>query len=471
MSGFLSSEQLETFLTPLSEDSPAGEYLKTNRQLYRPLRNAYNIAQTSLQKLSLNPDPDELDDLVAANRENWEQLERMLLDTLEHHSRDLECMVWLAMAELFSEHPYARLAGVINFIQSAIETYWPQIQPWLPDDKVRSNDIEGVARERAELQMRPLKLLFGESEDSCQMAVPIRMLPLVGDIDYIHYQREEAKRAELKQEVRANFASQQTRTVDRVNGIQDALDALDNLDNRLKEQFASLGLTAPGSRFLRNQLEANLQALKDLTDGMIVPWPPDVRRSQVTNQSKTEEQNSSDEKEQQSGEETDSHLASPEAEIAAAHQSNDQLSFDRDQAFHQLRMLSDYFQRTEPQSPVSYLLEKAIRWGYTPLPELMHELLQGNEQTLNRITDLTGMNMTDKTPIPGQPANNLMVVPTVEQTSVVPQIMVPPSPVVEVPEQPASAPFDFPAMSEAPVEDASSAAPGGLAISNLDDLV
>ena len=113
MSGFLSSEQLETFLTPLSEDSPAGEYLK---QLYRPLRNAYNIAQTSLQKLSLNPDPDELDDLVAANRENWEQLEKMLLDTLEHHSRDLECMAWLAMAELFSEHPYARLAGVINLL-------------------------------------------------------------------------------------------------------------------------------------------------------------------------------------------------------------------------------------------------------------------------------------------------------------------------------------------------------------------
>ena len=65
-----------------------------------------------------------------------------LLNTLEHSSRDLECMVWLAMAELFSEHPYVRLAGVILLIQSAVEAFWPQIQPWLPD-----NDIESAARE------------------------------------------------------------------------------------------------------------------------------------------------------------------------------------------------------------------------------------------------------------------------------------------------------------------------------------
>ena len=470
MSGFLSSEQLESFLSPLSDDSPAGEYLKNNRQLYRPLRNAYNIAQTSLQKLSLNPDPDELDDLVAGNRENWEQLEKMLLNTLEHCSRDLESMAWLAMAELFSEHPYARLAGVINLIQSAVEAFWPQIQPWLPDDKVRSNDIEGAARERAELQMRPLKLLFGESEDSCQMAVPIRMLPLVGDIDYIRYQREESRRSELKQEVRSNFGNLQNQTVDRVNNIQDVLEALDALDSALKERFAGLGLTAPGSRFLRNQLEANLLALKDLTDGMIVPWPPDVRRNNATNQGKPEEKTNPGNRNKQLQKELDDNSVQPETDVVVAQESNGELSFDRDQAFHQLRRLADYFQRTEPQSPVSYLLEKAIRWGYTPLPELMHELLQGNEQTLNRITDLTGMNMTDKTPIPGQPVNDLMTVQTLEQASVSQPIAESSSPRVET-EQPAIVPFDFPETIEPPDEQKTQTAPDGLSISNLDDLV
>ena len=466
MSGLLSSEQLEHFLTPLSEGSPAGEYLKNNRQLYRPLRNAYNIAQTSLQKLSFNPDPAELDDLVSDNRENWEQLEEMLLDTLKNHSRDLECMVWLAMAELFTAHPYSRLAGVINLIKVTVDAFWPAIQPWLPDDKVRSNDIEGAARERAELQMRPLKLLFGESEDSCQMAVPIRMLPLVGDIDYTRYQREEKQRAELKQEVRSNFSNLQVETVDCINNIQDVLDALDDLDSTLKERFASLGLTAPGSRFLRNQLKANLQALKNLTDGMIVPWPPDVRRNNTANQNKPEEKvgRGSDRRADQDQTVDNPPLSQTDVD-AASEPSGAASSFDRDQAFHQLRMLADYFQRTEPQSPVSYLLEKAIRWGYTPLPELMNELLQGNEQTLNRITDLTGMNMTDKTPIPGLPPGNSGAEPVVSAQPV--------SAVETTPEQSSlpietqeslPKPFQLPQAIEKPVGNKRSDDPGGLSI-------
>lgn len=464
MSGFLSTEQLESFLTPLSEVLPAGEYLKNNRRLYRPLRNAYNIARTSLQKLSLNPDPAELDDLVTVNRENWLQLEEMLLEILKNHSRDLECMAWLAMAELFSENPYGRLAGVINLIRSTVGAFWPKIQPWLPDDKVRARDTEGAARERAEFQIRPLKLLFGESEDSCQMAVPLRMLPLVGDIDYARYhqkkQREENQCAGLKQEIRSNFSALQAEITERINSIQDVLDALDSLDSTLKACFASLGLTAPGSRFLRSQLEANLQALRDLTDGMIVPWPPDVRRSaevKINNAEKTGEDKPA------SGEAGES-LQFERADINPESEAVNALSFDRNRAFHQLRVLADYFQRTEPQSPVSYLLEKAIRWGYTPLPELMHELLQGNEQTLNRITDLTGMNMTSKTPIPGPSSGHSGAVAVTKPVTVAGKAPEQSFPVAKI-KKPS------PQSAETPVANKPSGGISGLSISNLDDLV
>ena len=404
MYGLMSEELVGVLCSPVSEDHPAGEYLKSNRQLYRPLRNVYNVAQTSLHKLSLNPDPSELEELLIANQENWSELETLLLDILQTKSRDLECLVWLAMAQLFSDQPYIRLAHVLNLIEQVVRTFWPDVQPLLPDDKIRSSDEQGIARERAELQSRPLKLLFGESEDSCQIAVPLRMLPLVGNIDYVRYQRDETKLRKQLQELRSDILGSKDEIVKRINSMQDALDALDTLDKTLQSCFAELNMAAPGNRFLRQQLEANLIAMQNLTDGVIVPWPLDTRK--IIESEREISEKTAILKEGLLDSDTESQSAANGSGTSGGDNYKAGYSavvgFERNQAFHQLRSLADFFQKTEPQSPVSYLLEKAIRWGYTPLPEIMHELLQGDETALKRITELIGMNMTTKKPIPGE---------------------------------------------------------------------
>jgi len=65
--------------------------------------------------------------------------------------------------------------------------------------------------------------------------------------------------------------------------------------------------------------------------------------------------------------------------------------FNRDDAFHQLRTLAEFFRKVEPHSPVSYLLEKAIRWGYLSLPELMSELLLNQEDTIKQVFHLSAL--------------------------------------------------------------------------------
>ena len=40
-----------------------------------------------------------------------------------------------------------------------------------------------------------------------------------------------------------------------------------------------------------------------------------------------------------------------------------------------LQEIAEYFRRTEPHSPIPYSLEQAVRWGRTPLPELLEELI------------------------------------------------------------------------------------------------
>ena len=499
MYGLMSEELAGVLCSPVSEDHPAGEYLKSNRQLYRPLRNVYNVAQTSLHKLSLNPDPSELEELLIVNQENWSELEAMLLDILQTNSRDLECLVWLAMAQLFSDQPYIRLARVLNFLEQVVQTFWPAVQPLLPDEKIRSSDEQGIARERAELQSQPLKLLFGESEDSCQIAVPLRMLPLIGDIDYVRYQRDEAELRNQLQESRSEILNSEDEIVKRINSMQDVLDALDSLDKTLQSCFAELNMAAPGSRFFREQLDANLNAMQNLTDGIIEPWPLDARKALELEQEISEKEatltvglSDSDAESgvNDNGSEIDSRV---DGSLAPG--------FGRNQAFHQLRSLANFFQKTEPQSPVSYLLEKTIRWGYTPLPELMHELLQGNEALLERITDLTGMNMTAQKPIPGKPEMSLAsVLATQEEETTTgpeiipaPELISAPEPIEPVPTKPsaetepeattlpemtisnvpdsdADADDDQAQASESADEESSKPAPEPAVITNLDEL-
>ena len=103
----LTMDDLTRLLAPIDEAAPCGSYLKAERALFRPLRNQFNIAQTSFRKLSQNPDPAELDDLLLENATAWEQLADQLVEVTTGQSKDLELMSWLAMSQLFHGDPLA----------------------------------------------------------------------------------------------------------------------------------------------------------------------------------------------------------------------------------------------------------------------------------------------------------------------------------------------------------------------------
>lgn len=47
----LSQDEQKTLWLPVCERQPQGEYLKADSARYRPLRNLFNIAQSSLRRL------------------------------------------------------------------------------------------------------------------------------------------------------------------------------------------------------------------------------------------------------------------------------------------------------------------------------------------------------------------------------------------------------------------------------------
>jgi predicted component of type VI protein secretion system len=61
----------------------------------------------------------------------------------------------------------------------------------------------------------------------------------------------------------------------------------------------------------------------------------------------------------------------------------------RDEAYRRLGEIAEYLLRTEPHSPVSYLVKRAVAWGEMPLTELLQELLD-SESDLKQIYRLLG---------------------------------------------------------------------------------
>lgn len=63
---------------------------------------------------------------------------------------------------------------------------------------------------------------------------------------------------------------------------------------------------------------------------------------------------------------------------------------NRETALAELARISTFFKNTEPHSPLSYAIDRVIRWGNLPLPELMHELIK-DAGAKQGFFDLTGL--------------------------------------------------------------------------------
>ena len=63
---------------------------------------------------------------------------------------------------------------------------------------------------------------------------------------------------------------------------------------------------------------------------------------------------------------------------------------NREQAMQVLQEISDYFQLNEPHSPVSYMLQKTIKWSQMPLHEWLAQVIK-HEDPLEAVHEILGV--------------------------------------------------------------------------------
>jgi type VI secretion system protein ImpA len=67
---------------------------------------------------------------------------------------------------------------------------------------------------------------------------------------------------------------------------------------------------------------------------------------------------------------------------------------DRADALRRLGAVAEYFRRTEPHSPVAYLVQRAVRWGEMPLEEWLRDVIH-DESVLGQLRETLGLKDAD----------------------------------------------------------------------------
>lgn len=365
--------QVESLLQPISEDSPTGADIREDTSVSSPyyvLKDARNSARAEERKSMFDGSSSEAE-------EHWRTIINTAPEVLSGQSKDLEVATWLTEA-LLRRHGYPGLRDGFKIIHGLIENFWDNLFP-MPDE-------DGM-----ETRVSPLTGLNGEGAEGVLIA-PIRNIPLTeaGEPSpYAYWQYQQALELQKinDEEQRAEKASKIGFDMDDItNAVMNSSDSfyvnlVDDLDECITEYRAISQLLdqhcgtheAPPTSNVIGVLEDCLGVAKHIGKNKL---PVAEEAGEAA----------------ESGDAAAGDAPAGGTGAAAGARGHVQ---NRNEAFRQLAEIAEFFRKTEPHSPISYILDKAVRWGDLPLSDLMKELIP--DSTARQFYgSLTGVKVEDE---------------------------------------------------------------------------
>jgi type VI secretion system protein ImpA len=364
---------IEALLAPISEDAPSGENVKYSG-IYDEIREARR-ADDNLSK------GDWSWDLKVAD---WNKVIAQATDSLETQTKDLQIAVWLAEG-LIKKHGFAGLRDGLILTRRLQEEFWETLYPEIDEDndlEARGNAIEFLDRQAA-LAVKEVPLTnadplnFIQWEESKEFDIPENIEVL----EYAEQQKMVALRAQAEEEQRvtgerwrkAKASSKRAFYEELSSVIEECWSEFQLLDRTTDDKF---GNQTPGLGKLKKSLDAIRDAIKRLLQEKreLEPDPSDFP-SEI---------------------EDDESLLSLDGANGAGGRTHQSAAVavgairSRQDALKRLSEVADFFRQTEPHSPVSYLVQRAVKWGNMPLETWLQEVVK-DESVLSQIRETLGV--------------------------------------------------------------------------------
>jgi type VI secretion system protein ImpA len=367
---------------PIAGDAPFGGYLKDDKTTYRGLRNAFNAAQASFRGLSETSDSLKNRDLQAVNVAAWSRLREDCEQTLAERSKDLEVICWWIAAMLHGGNPLENTSKALQALADYVASDLDNLQPILPEAKLKGKTPEAQAAEIADLKLRPFVQLFGESDSSGLLYMPISNTPLIGEITYGQFALAQKKTgpAELQAEAATLLAAESGALTSKIESLQATIVAIDALDKVLKTYAQQHQQSQVNLSYTRRLVIDMSQALEVLVEGLGFAWPGADEAAEAV-------------PDEESGVMVGASVAGSSTEGGSvAVGSSPQASVNnRLEALLAVAALATYFRKTEPHSPICLLLDRAVRWGQLDAGELFREILTDGSTGMGQMALMTGL--------------------------------------------------------------------------------
>ncbi|MDX1692238.1 MAG: type VI secretion system protein TssA [Ketobacteraceae bacterium] len=367
---------IESLIQPISEDAPAGEDIRADRS---PTSVFYKIKDARERARSAERNMFHEEDTGESAKDAWREILQIAPEILRDKSKDLEVAAWYVEA-LLRIHGFAGLRDGFALSRHLVQTFWDDIYP-VPEE----DDEEDIR----EIRTAPFAGLNGEGRDGTLIA-PMKRVEIteesdVGPYAYWQYQQaleiqrihDEDARGERIAEAGVSLdlfdkvinATSVSFCQDLIDNLEGAIDAYNELTQAFDEKAESY---SPPSSNIKTTLTEILGTINHLTkDKMALAAPPEEAGGEISEGGTPAAGSTS---------------AGDTTSIANA------VVASREDAFRQLLKIAEFFKKTEPHSPVSYAIEKTVRWGRMSLHELMNELLL-DAQSKENYEMLTGVKM------------------------------------------------------------------------------
>jgi type VI secretion system protein ImpA len=357
---------LDTLLQPISEENPSGEYLRYSG-IYDQIAEARRADDAY----------DRGDWKTELKVADFRQVINLAIPALTSQTKDLQISVWLSEA-LTKEHGFVGLRDSFKLMSGLQENFWETLHP-----EIDEGDMEGRANAISWMESHPFTLIvkgaritdgdgysFLDWEDSKLFNIPenIDTLPSADQDRYraLQTQAEKERRVtgdmwrKAKSATRRAFYEQLNFT------FQECWAEFNELNRVIEEKFDRNQM--PGLSTLKKALEDIHAQVKMLLE-----------------EKRLEEPDESD----AGAEGTAENNGSSEGGILVSTATASGAIQTRRDALKRLSDVADFFQKSEPHSPVSYLVARAVKWGNMPLENWLQDVIK-DETVLSNLRETLG---------------------------------------------------------------------------------
>jgi type VI secretion system protein ImpA len=355
--------QIDTLLQPIDDAHPSGHDLRLEPG---------DLTFERLRELRTAVDP-ALDESGEGREPDWRSAIELCEQVLREQSKDLEVVVALAEAVVRSEG-LPELAGVVELLRRTLESYWDTLHP--------GYDAEDGA---ISLPLRARWLAWLDSAKGFIAAVkqaplavsaagPARcwrdheMSETVDDISLSAERRQELSEAGYISgaQWKASLAAiPEAQLQDAASSLARSADELRAIDSFCRERFDAQGEDAPDFVNLISLLDSIREYLEERLGGAAVQSGSEYETAPAA-------------------------LSTPGSPTAHGPIAS------RQQALRQLQEVADFFRRSEPHSPISYLIARAVKWGGMPLDQLFRDVVR-DDAVIGHIWETLGLDVREDT--------------------------------------------------------------------------